>query len=71
MKGGIKQRSPGSWEIRVYLGRDARGKRIRRSETVRGKKADAERRLREILVDLDRGVAPPERRYKLAEWMVL
>ena len=69
MKGEIKQRSAGSWQIRVYLGRDARGKRIRKSETVRGKKADAERRLRQILSELDWGIVPPERRYKLSEWM--
>ena len=69
MKGSIKQRSPGSWQIRVFLGRDAQGKIIRRNETVRGKKADAERRLREILTELDRGITPPQRCYKLAEWL--
>ena len=69
MKGSIKQRSPGSWQIRVFLGRDPQGKIIRRNETVRGKKADAERRLREILTELDRGITPPQRRYKLAEWL--
>ena len=51
MKGTIRQRSPGSWEIQVFLGRDANGKRMRKTETVRGKKADAQRRLREILSD--------------------
>ena len=69
MKGSIKQRSPGSWQIRVFLGRDHQGKIIRRNETVRGKKADAQRRLREILTELDRGITPPQRRYKLAEWL--
>ena len=69
MKGSIKQRSPGSWQIRVFLGRDANGKIIRRNETVRGKKADAERRLREILPELDKGIAPPPQRYKLAQWL--
>ena len=71
MKGSIKQRSPGSWQIRVFLGRDPHGKIIRRNETVRGKKADAERRLREILTDLDQGIAPPQQRYKLSEWLDL
>lgn len=69
MKGSIKQRSPGSWQIRVFLGRDANGKIIRRNETVRGKKADAERRLREILTELDKGIAPPPERYRLAQWL--
>ena len=58
MRGVIMQRSLGSWEIRVYLGRDEPGTRIRKSETIRGKKADAQRRLREILTDLDHGVVP-------------
>ena len=50
-------------------GRDANGKRIRKTETVRGKKSDAQRRLRELLSDLDRGIAPPKTRYKLGEWL--
>lgn len=69
MEGSITQRSPGSWQIRVFLGRDAQGKIIRRNETVRGKKADAERRLREILTELDKGIVPPQQRYKLTQWL--
>ena len=57
--------------MQVFLGRDARGKRIRKTETVRGKKSDAQRRLREILANLDHGIAPPQRRYKLSEWLDL
>ncbi len=71
MRGEIEQRSPGSWQIRVFLGRDEHGKRIRKNETVRGKKADAERRLREILGQMDHGVVPSVERYKLAEWLEL
>ena len=56
VKGTIRQRSPGSWELQVFLGRDSKGKRLRKTETVRGRKADADRRLREILADLDRGI---------------
>ena len=69
VKGSIRKRNPGSWELQVFLGRDSRGKRIRKTETVRGKKADAERRLRETLTDLDRGIAPPQKAYKLKEWL--
>ena len=65
MKGTIRQRNPGSWEIQVFLGRDANGKRIRKTETVRGKKSDAQRRLREILAELDRGIAPTKVQYKV------
>ena len=69
MKGTIRQRNPGSWEIQVFLGRDSNGKRMRKTETVRGKKSDAQRRLREILSELDRGITPTKTRYKLGEWM--
>ena len=71
MNGSIRQRSPGSFELQIFLGRDAQGKRIRKTETVRGKKSDAQRRLREILANLDHGIAPPQRRYKLRDWLDL
>ena len=69
MKGTIRQRNPGSWEIQVFLGRDANGKRIRKTETVRGKKSDGQRRLREILSELDRGITPTKIQYKVGEWL--
>ena len=69
MKGTIRQRNPGSWEIQVFLGRDANGKRIRKTETIRGKKSDAQRRVREILAELDRGIAPTKVQYKVGEWL--
>ncbi len=69
MKGTIRQRNPGSWEIQAFLGRDASGKRIRKTETVRGKKSDAQRRLREILSEVDRGAIPANTRYRVGEWL--
>jgi len=53
----------------VFLGRDANGKRIRNTETVRGKKADAERRLREILTEVDKDIPLTKTRYKVGEWL--
>ena len=41
MKGSLRQRSPGSWELTVDKGRDARGKQRRKHLTVRGTKAHA------------------------------
>ena len=43
MKGSLRQRSPGSWELTVDTGRDALGKRRRRFLTVRGTKAQVQR----------------------------
>ncbi len=39
----------------LELGRDSSGRRMRKSITVRGNKADARRKLRELLTDLDKG----------------
>ena len=36
MRGSVRRRSRGSWELTVDLGRDAGGKRIRQFRTVRG-----------------------------------
>ena len=69
MRGTIRQRGPQSWEIQVFLGRDANSKRIRLTETVKGKKSDGERRLREILAEVDKGVTPTKTRYKVGEWL--
>ena len=55
MKGSIRQRSPGSWEITLSLGYDAAGRRNRMSITFRGTKTEAQRRLRELLSTVDRG----------------
>ena len=68
MKGRIRQRSPGTWQISYEIGRDALGKRRRKAETIRGTKAEAQRRLREVLTALDqgRGKAPT---LSLAEWL--
>ena len=65
MKGSLRQRSPGSWEITVDLGRDPLGRRRRRFATVRGTKAHAQRRFRELLSTLDRGVGLPDGRLSI------
>ena len=56
MKGSIRRRSKSSWEITIDLGKDADGKRQRKYVHVQGKKADAERQLRELLSTLDKGL---------------
>ena len=68
MKGGIRKRSSGSWQLIINLGRDKHGVRRRKTETVHGTKAQAEKRLRELLSDLDRGIKPPER-ISVREWL--
>ena len=69
MKGSLRQRSAGSWELTVDLGRDAVGKRRRRHETVQGTKAVAQRRLRELLSTLDQGMDLPVGKLLVRDWL--
>ena len=69
MNGSLRQRSPGSWELTVDLGRDARGKRRRKYLTVRGTKAQARRRLREPRSVLDMGIDLPTENILLRDWL--
>ncbi len=56
MRGSIRQRSKGSWEITIDIGRDpATGKRLRCFETMEGTKKDAQRRLVELQVNVEQG----------------
>src|SRR3977135_3540386 len=64
MTGHIRQRTPGSWEIRYSLGVDAAtGRRKIATATVRGGRKDAERELRRLLRAVDTGEhsADPDR----------
>ena len=68
--GSIRKRRAGVWEIAASfrrmqnvvdtINRTSRQLHTRRTETVYGSKADAERRLRELLVSQDRGELPLE-----------
>jgi len=55
MRGSIRQRSPGLWQIRWSETDPTTGRRIQRSRNVSGKKADAERALRDVLAAKDAG----------------
>jgi integrase len=59
--GNVRERGPGRWEIRAPLPPDpVTGRRKIHSETIRGDKRTAERRLRAVLTEIDQGtrVAP-------------
>jgi len=63
-QGHIRQRSPGSWEIRYRAG----GKT--RTATFRGAKREAERELRRLMAEADRGIAAAApARLTVAEWL--
>ena len=73
VRGTIRQRSKkrkDSWNIQVYLGKESvTGKSKHYSETVRGTKSDAERRLREVLQEMDIGSFVGSTRVTLGEFL--
>lgn len=55
-RGHIRERGPGAWELKVYVGRDpVTGKERWRYQTVRGKKRDAQRAMTKLLGEVDTG----------------
>jgi integrase len=67
MRGSIREKGKGAWQIQIYTGTGTDGKPRRHFETVRGKKGDAQRRLTELLSSLDKGVYTPPGRLTVAE----
>jgi len=56
MRGGLREKSPGVWEVRVESGRDpVTGKRRQVSRTVRGSKREAEKVLNALVSESDHG----------------
>jgi integrase len=67
MRGSIRQKSKGSWQIQVYTGTGSHGEYSRHFETMRGRKSDAQKRLNELLVSLEKGIYTPPGRLTVAE----
>ena len=68
--GHIRQRTPGSWELRYCLGRDpATGKRRTATATVRGDRRAAEKELRRLLRTLDTNEHVDPTRMTVREWL--
>ena len=67
--GSIRQVGPNKHEVFWSLGKGPDGKRIRGSDTVRGPVREAEKRLREILSSLDRGLPVANDKVTVAQWM--
>ncbi len=69
MNGSIEKRGGNTWRFFIELGRDATGKRMRKSVTVKGTKADAQRKLREVLTALDGGMPINTSKANLSEFL--
>jgi integrase len=66
----IQKLSPGRYRVWLFLGRDANGKQIRRSEVVKGTRADAEKRERELRRALDTGTFVDAKAGTVTEFML-
>ena len=75
MHGSIRQRSTGSFELRVYIGTDlATGRRRYRTKTVRANRAEAERELAAMVDTVGRGPGIAARtpvRVMLEDWFAV
>jgi integrase len=71
-QGSIKERSPGVWQVRVYLGIDAAGKRTGFCKTVRGTKRDARALLAQSLKSKPAQGTPAVGPYRgtLGDWIL-
>lgn len=69
MEGSIRKRSKSSWELCIELGRDAIGGRRRRFLNVKGTKAEAQRRLRELLAQQDKGLLLQPMKVTVGEYL--
>jgi integrase len=67
MRGHIRKKGQHSWQITLDIGNGSDGKRRRVYETVKGGKKDAQRRLHELIVGLEKGVYTPPGRLTVAE----
>jgi integrase len=67
-RGTIVPRGPARWLIRVSLGQDTNGRRVRINKTVHGNKAEALRQLTVLLKGADDGVSITPNRATLGEW---
>lgn len=58
---------PKRWQVKAFIGRDGKGKKLYRSEVVHGRKRDAEARLIELLQDRNTGKLTPRSTATLAD----
>ena len=69
MRGTVKQRAKGTWTLIVDLPRDGNGERRQKWMTHRGTRIEAEKRLTELLRELDTGVYITPAKVTLAEYL--
>jgi integrase len=69
MRGQLIQRSPGSWTIVLFTGRDVNGRKCYRQHAIRGSKKDTERARTRLLHALDAGTYLEPSRQTTGEYL--
>src|SRR5205085_2546971 len=60
VRGSIRERSPGSWQLRAFEGTDPlTGKKLYRTKYVRGTKREAQKQLALLVTEVNAGVVAP------------
>lgn len=68
MKGSIRQRAKGSWQIILDIGTEPDGRRRHYFETIHStRKSDAQKRLNELLVSQEKSIYTPPGRLTVGE----
>ncbi len=69
MPGQIIKRGKNTWLVRVYMGRNADGKRRYHNKTIHGTKKEAEKYLGQVLRDRDMGIYAEPSKQTLGEYL--
>jgi integrase len=68
-RGSIAAKGPDRWLVRVQLGKDQNGKRVREHKVIRGTRREAQRHLTALLAAKDLGKRPRSHRLTVGEWV--
>ncbi|MCZ6535930.1 MAG: tyrosine-type recombinase/integrase [Chloroflexi bacterium] len=71
MEGSLRKRSRKSWELCIEIGRGSDGRRLRKFVAVKGTKAEAQQKLRELLSSLDKGTPIDNPKTTVQEFLAL
>jgi integrase len=66
--GSITPKGPGRWVVRLQLGKDATGKRVREHRTIRGTRRDAQRHLNKLTSRIEEGLPAAPTQVTLGAW---
>ena len=69
MQGYIRKRGKDSWELTIEQDRGADGERRRKFVSFKGSKTQAQKMLRKLLVDQDKGIPIADEKITVRQWL--